>query len=217
MASGCFIISLSSKLFDSDQTRRKGNLSLTLLWCHQKDSNSNVSVFLQPRHDDGDKRAGRYGLPTGKWEWRKRQSRFRRGFYGASFIHLSLSSFDKGRALDKGRGQVRFSDQLSAWQNVIADGLKAACCLSATRTEHLSTGGLTPNTQESLIQGKTSGGCLHRTVTDKRVMSLPLIKRNLVGIGGWIRIAFLLFVCLSVQKLKLPTTCQILRVKIALD
>lgn len=78
------------------------------------DSDSNVSVFLQPRRDDGDKGAGRYGLPTGKWEWGKRQSGTRRGFYGASFIHLSLSSFDKGHALDKGRGQVRFSDQLRA-------------------------------------------------------------------------------------------------------
>lgn len=197
----------------------KGILSLTPLWCNRSDSTSDVSAPLQPKREDGDKRAGRYGLPTGKWEWRKRQSRSRRGFYGASVIYLSLSSFDKGHALDKGRGQVRFSDQLSAWQNVIAARLKAACCLSATRTEHLSMGGLTPNTQELLIQGETSGGWLHRTVTDKSMMSSPLIKRNLVGIGGWIWNSFFRFVvCLSVpKKKKLLTTCQILRVKIAPD
>lgn len=198
----------------------KGILSLTLLRCNQSDSTSDVSAPLQPKREDGDKRPGRYRRPTGKWEWRKRQSRSRRGFYGASFIYLSLSSFDKGHALDKGRGQVRFSDQLSAWQNVIAASLKAACCLSATRTEHLSTGGLTPNTQELLIQGETSGGWLHRTVTDKSMMSSPLIKRNLVGIGGWIWNCFFSFCCLFIsakKKNKLPTTCQILRVKIAPD
>lgn len=177
-----------------------------------------MSVFLQPRRDDGDKGAGRYGLPTGKWEWRKRQSRFRRGFYGASFIHLSLSSFDKGPALDKGRGQVRFSDQLLAWQNVIVAGLKAACCLSATRTEHLSTGGLTPNTQESLIQEKLQAADFTGQSQTKEWCHCRWSRELSLDLAAEFKSLFLcLFVYLLVQKPKLPATCQILRVKIAPD
>lgn len=75
-------------------------------------TNLNVSMFLWLRRVDGDKGGGHCALSTGKWERRKRQSRFR-GVFRGSFIHLSLSSYDKGQALTK--AEVRSGSVTSSW------------------------------------------------------------------------------------------------------
>lgn len=106
------------------------------------------------------------------WQTGKKQSRVFRG----SFIHLSLSNSDKGQALTK--AEVRSGSVTSSCQTITAAGLKAAHCLSASRTsQHRERGErLTPNTEKLLIQGEL--GWLHGIATYKRVMSSVLMYIN---------------------------------------
>lgn len=85
------------------------------------------------------------------------------GFCGFLYLPLIKQLWQRPGS-DKGRGQVWFSAQLLACQPITAAGLKAAHCLSASRTSH----------RKWLIRGEL--GWLHRTVTYKRgVMSLVLM------------------------------------------
>ncbi len=100
------------------------------------------------------------------------------GFWGFIYPPLIKRLWQRPGS-DKGRGQVWFSDQLLACQTITAAGLKAAHCLSASRTSQHREGvggRLTPNTEKLLIQGEL--GWLHRIVTYKRVMSLVLMYVN---------------------------------------
>lgn len=116
-----------------------------------------------------DKGVGHYGHSTGKWEQRKRPSRFKGGFWGFIYPPLIKQLWQRPGS-DKGRGQVWFSDQLLAWQTIAAS-LKAARCLSASRTSQHGAGA---DTVELLIEWEL-GSWLRRIVTYNRVMSLMLI------------------------------------------
>lgn len=129
-------------------------------------------MFLWQRCVAGDKGRGHCGLSTGKREQRQRQSRIFRG----SFIHLSLSSYDKGQALTK--AEVGSGSVTSSWPVRPSQPLVWRLPTVYQPAEHLSTewGGVTPNTEKLLIQWEL--GWLHRIVTYKRVMSLVSMYVN---------------------------------------
>lgn len=121
------------------------------------------------------------------WRWRRgllwsfnwqtgAEAKAKQGFVG-SFIHLSLSSYDKGQALTK--AQVRSGSVTSSWPVSPSRPLVWRLPSVYQPAENLSTekGGLTDTEHEKLfIQGKL--GWLHRIGTYKRVMSLVLMYVN---------------------------------------
>lgn len=98
------------------------------------------------------------------------------GFCGFIYLPLIKQLWQRPGS-DKGRGQVWFSAQLLACQPITAAGLKAAHCLSASRTSQHREGEPT-DTEHWKLLIREELGWLHRIVTYKRVMSLVLMYVN---------------------------------------
>lgn len=124
---------------------------------------------------DGDKGRGHSGL----FNWQTgTEAKTAQGFYGFIYPPLIKQLWQRPGS-DKGRGQVWFSDQLSACQTITAAGLKAARCLSAGRTsQHREGGGFDWHQTQKSCSFRRKLGWLHRIVTHNGVMSLVLMYVN---------------------------------------
>lgn len=142
------------------------------------------------------------------------------GFFGGSFIHLSLSSYDKGQALTK--AEVRSGSVTSSWPVRPSQPLVWRLPTVYQPAEHLSAemrevgGGDWHQAQKSCsFRGNCADftGALH-TKEWCHWCWCTLIKRNERPLPASLRIIFL--ICAPATKSP-STTCQILQGKIAPD
>lgn len=157
------------------------------------------------------------------------RGRSKAGFLGTSFIHLSLSSHDKGQALTK--AEVRTGSVTSSWPVSPSQPLVWRLPTVYQPAEHLSSerrgptdtrhrkvahsGGTGLTSQDSYIQKSDVTG------VDVRYSRKTSVHKDLSAEFGQhtqdISISSSSKIHFCVSTTKSPTTCQILHVKIASD